>query len=89
MSPLANVGLHRQSFGRERLANLVYQFGSKVYSFEGLHHCKNKFTKVWQPMYIGYSRKSSIIAVMFGLLKIDNKGVKYAPKSDMRYTRSN
>ncbi|WP_273947988.1 bifunctional lysylphosphatidylglycerol flippase/synthetase MprF [Leuconostoc mesenteroides] len=89
MSPLANVGQHRQSFGRERLANLVYQFGSKVYSFEGLHHYKNKFTKVWQPMYIGYSRKSSIIAVMFGLLKIDNKGVKHAPKSDMRYTRSN
>ncbi|GMA69556.1 phosphatidylglycerol lysyltransferase [Leuconostoc litchii] len=89
MSPLANVGQHRQSFGRERLANLVYQFGSKVYSFEGLHHYKNKFTKVWQPMYIGYSRKSSIVAVMLGLLRIDNKGVAHAPKIDMRYTRNN
>jgi phosphatidylglycerol lysyltransferase len=89
MSPLANVGLHRQSFGRERLANLVYQFGSKVYSFEGLHHYKNKFSPTWQAMYIAYSRKSSIIAVMIGLLKVDNKGVAHAPEIDLRYTKDN
>lgn len=89
MSPLANVGQHRQSFGRERLANLVYQFGSKVYSFEGLHHYKSKFTKTWVPMYIAYSRKSWIIMVMIGLLKIDNKGVKRAPAFKVVYDKDN
>lgn len=89
MSPLANVGQHRQSFGRERLANLVYQFGSKVYSFEGLHHYKRKFTKYWVPMYIAYSRKSWIIMVMIGLLKIDNKGVARAPEIKVVYDEDN
>jgi len=89
MSPLANVGQHRQSFGRERLANLVYQFGSKVYSFEGLHHYKSKFTKKWVPMYIAYSRKSWILMVMIGLLKIDNKGVKRAPEIKVVYDKDN
>lgn len=89
MSPLANVGLHRQSFGREKLANLVYQFGSRVYSFEGLHHYKNKFTKNWVPMYIAYSRKSWIIMVMIGLLKIDNKGVNHAPEVKFLYDKDN
>lgn len=89
MSPLANVGQHRQSFGRERLANLVYQFGSKVYSFEGLHHYKRKFTKHWIPMYIAYSRKSWVIMVMLGLLKIDNKGVARAPEIKVVYDEDN
>ncbi|MEX0380237.1 bifunctional lysylphosphatidylglycerol flippase/synthetase MprF [Leuconostoc sp. MS02] len=89
MSPLANVGQHRQSFGRERLANLVYQFGSKVYSFEGLHHYKSKFTKNWVPMYIAYSRKSWILMVMIGLLKIDNKGVARAPEIKVVYDKDN
>ena len=89
MSPLANVGQHRQSFGRERLANLVYQFGSKVYSLEGLHHYKSKFTKKWVPMYIAYSRKSWILMVMIGLLKIDNKGVKRAPEIKVVYDKDN
>lgn len=89
MSPLANVGKHRQSFGRERLANLVYQFGSKVYSFEGLHHYKSKFTKNWVPMYVAYSRKSWILMVMIGLLKIDNKGVARAPEIKVVYDKDN
>ncbi|MCT8388678.1 bifunctional lysylphosphatidylglycerol flippase/synthetase MprF [Leuconostoc holzapfelii] len=89
MSPLANVGQHRQSFGRERLANLVYQFGSKVYSFEGLHHYKSKFTKNWVPMYIAYSRKSWVLMVMIGLLKIDNKGVARAPEMKVVYDKDN
>ncbi|WEV54794.1 bifunctional lysylphosphatidylglycerol flippase/synthetase MprF [Leuconostocaceae bacterium ESL0723] len=79
MSPLAGVGQHYQSFGRERLANLVYQFGSRIYSFEGLYHYKNKFAQQWTPRYIAYSRKSNIWMVLLGLLKIDNKGVDQAP----------
>lgn len=75
MSPLSNVGLHEQSFIRERVANLIYQFGSKIYSFEGLRHYKHKFASEWQPYYIGYSNHSNIAFVMIALLLIDNPGV--------------
>ncbi|MGL4535631.1 MAG: phosphatidylglycerol lysyltransferase domain-containing protein, partial [Weissella cibaria] len=75
MSPLSNVGLHEQSFIRERVANLIYQFGSKIYSFEGLRHYKHKFASDWQPYYIGYSNHSNIAFVMIALLLIDNPGV--------------
>ncbi|MDR3240641.1 MAG: bifunctional lysylphosphatidylglycerol flippase/synthetase MprF [Lactobacillaceae bacterium] len=75
MSPLANVGINTQGFVRERMANLVYQFGSKIYSFEGLHHYKNKFASSWNPYYIAYSSKSNLVMVMLALLAIDNPGV--------------
>ena len=41
------------------------------------------------PMYIAYSRKSWIIMVMIGLLKIDNKGVKRAPAFKVVYDKDN
>ena len=76
MSPLANVGLYQHSFIRERIANLIFQFGSAIYSFEGLRHYKRKFASDWQPYYIAYSNHSNIIFVMIALLLIDNPGVE-------------
>jgi phosphatidylglycerol lysyltransferase len=76
MSPLANVGSYNHSFIRERIANLIYQFGSSIYSFEGLRRYKHKFATSWQPYYISYSNRSNIIFVMLGLLMIDNPGVE-------------
>ena len=76
MSPLANVGLYQHSFIRERIANLIFQFGSAIYSFEGLRHYKRKFASDWQPYYIAYSNHSHIIFVMIALLLIDNPGVE-------------
>jgi phosphatidylglycerol lysyltransferase len=70
--PLANVGVHSQSFLRERIANLVYRFGSAVYSFEGLRRYKAKFAETWQPMYIAYSNHSDIVFVMLALLSVNN-----------------
>ncbi|MCM0582547.1 bifunctional lysylphosphatidylglycerol flippase/synthetase MprF [Weissella diestrammenae] len=75
MSPLANVGINSQGFIRERLANLVYQFGSRIYSFEGLHHYKNKFASSWHPYYIAYSSRSNLVIVMLALSAIDNPGI--------------
>lgn len=74
MAPLTNVGVYDQSFIRERIANMVYQYGSSIYSFDGLRRYKSKFASDWHPYYIAYSNRSNIIFVMIALLRIDNTG---------------
>jgi len=73
MAPLANVGTFRSSFLQERIAYLVYTFGSRFYSFEGLREYKQKYAASWFPRYILYSRDSWIGYVMIALLIVDNQ----------------
>ncbi|WP_440913752.1 bifunctional lysylphosphatidylglycerol flippase/synthetase MprF [Enterococcus innesii] len=73
MAPLANVGTFRSSFLQERIAYLVYTFGSRFYSFEGLREYKQKYAAAWSPRYILYSRDSWIVYVMIALLIVDNQ----------------
>lgn len=75
MAPLANVGTSRKSFFQERVASLIYQFGSRFYSFQGLKDYKEKYATSWISKYTLYSRDSSLIYVMLVLLIIDNAPV--------------
>jgi len=75
MAPLANVGTFRSSFIQERIAYLIYNFGSRFYSFEGLREYKQKYAAVWQPRYTLYSRDSWLGYVMIALLIVDNKPI--------------
>lgn len=76
MAPLANVGTSRKSFIQERFAYLVYNFGSRFYSFEGLKEYKDKYATKWSPRYVLYSRDSWIAYVMIALLVVDNAPVQ-------------
>lgn len=76
MAPLSNVGKSRKSFIQERIASLVYQFGTRFYSFQGLRDYKEKYTENWTPRYTAYSRDSWVIYVMGALLIIDNAPVE-------------
>ncbi|MCB5950737.1 bifunctional lysylphosphatidylglycerol flippase/synthetase MprF [Enterococcus sp. BWT-B8] len=76
MAPLANVGTSKKSFFQERIAFLVYEFGSIFYSFQGLKAYKDKFASEWSPRYTLYSRKSSLLYAMIALLIIDNAPVR-------------
>lgn len=80
MAPLSNVGTSRKSFIQERIAFLVYKFGSSFYSFQGLRAYKNKYASTWVSRYTLYSRDSSIIYVMIALLIIDNAPVDKTTK---------
>lgn len=75
MAPLSNVGQSRKSFLQERIAYLVYEFGSRFYSFQGLRDYKEKYASQWNARYTLYSRDSWIAYVMIALLIIDNKPV--------------
>ncbi|MGX7172789.1 bifunctional lysylphosphatidylglycerol flippase/synthetase MprF [Enterococcus ratti] len=82
MAPLSNVGTSRKSFLQERIAYLVYEFGSHFYSFHGLREYKSKYATNWVSRYTLYSRSSWIAYVMIALLIIDNASVE--PSSNKR-----
>lgn len=75
MAPLSNVGQSRKSFLQERIAYLVYEFGSRFYSFQGLRDYKEKYASQWRSRYTLYSRDSWIAYVMLAILFIDNRTV--------------
>lgn len=75
MAPLSNVGTSKKSFFQERIAYLIYEFGSHFYSFQGLRHYKEKYASNWVSRYTLYSRTSFIAYVMISLLIIDNAPV--------------
>ncbi|WYJ92838.1 phosphatidylglycerol lysyltransferase [Enterococcus sp. 9D6_DIV0238] len=76
MAPLSNVGTSRKSFIQERIAYLVYEFGSRFYSFQGLRDYKEKYATAWVSRYTLYSRESFIAYVMIALLIIDNAPIE-------------
>ncbi|MEI5988622.1 hypothetical protein A5881_000109 [Enterococcus termitis] len=80
MAPLSNVGTSKKSFIQERIAYLVYEFGSRFYSFRGLRDYKQKYAAKWVPRYTLYSRDSFIAYVMIALLIIDNAPVEQQKK---------
>lgn len=73
MAPLSNVGKYRSSFIQERIAAFVYEFGSELYSFQGLREYKSKYASLWNPRYTLYSRDSWILYVIIALLIVDNQ----------------
>ena len=77
MAPLSNVGTSRKSFIQERIAYLVYEFGSHFYSFHGLREYKDKYATHWTSRYTSYSRDSWIAYVLIALLIIDNAPVDH------------
>ncbi len=70
MCPLSNVGKNRFSFFNEKLGHLLYQFGSHIYSFDGLRHYKEKFTSDWRPYYIAYPKQCHFLCVTMALLLV-------------------
>lgn len=70
MCPLSNVGKNRFSFFNEKLGHLLYQFGSHIYSFDGLRHYKEKFASDWRPYYIAYPKQCHFLCVTMALLLV-------------------
>lgn len=71
MAPLSGVGQVEESFIQERLAYLVYHFGSHFYSFDGLYRYKEKYTPIWSPRYISYSKTAWVSYVLMTLILED------------------
>ena len=64
MAPLANVGTSKYAFFSEKVSLQIYEYGQIFYSFKGLRKFKKKYTNNWEPRYVAYRRKTSIIFAM-------------------------
>ena len=73
MAPLANVGESPFSFFEEKVAHFIYEYGYQLYGFRGLRHYKAKYATSWQPRYIVYRRKSSLISTMLAIVSVINQ----------------
>ena len=76
MAPLANVGTEEDSFIEEKVANLVYVFAQRFYSFSGLQRYKEKFSPIWSPKYIVYPKRTWLLFDMIAIFRIDNRKIE-------------
>ncbi|MCY9806589.1 bifunctional lysylphosphatidylglycerol flippase/synthetase MprF [Lentilactobacillus senioris] len=80
MAPLSNVGLSKRSFMQERVAHLVYEFGARFYSFQGIRDYKEKYSPKWISRYTLYPRKAWIVYVMIVIMLVDNRTINKKSK---------
>ncbi len=64
MAPLSNVGLSKFSFLSEKIASQIFEHGQSFYQFQGLRRFKDKYVNHWEPKYLAYRRKSSLLFTM-------------------------
>ncbi|WP_370872375.1 bifunctional lysylphosphatidylglycerol flippase/synthetase MprF [Paenibacillus zeirhizosphaerae] len=60
MAPLSSVGQSERALREEKLARLVFQYGSHWYGFQGLRRYKEKFSPAWEPRYLAYPASISL-----------------------------
>ncbi|PWF99381.1 bifunctional lysylphosphatidylglycerol flippase/synthetase MprF [Levilactobacillus bambusae] len=73
MSPLANVGDSRFSFLPEKMAHLLYEYGYKLYSFQGLRAYKEKYVTKWVSKYTAFRKNRSLVFTTLQILMVVNE----------------
>lgn len=82
-TPLANVGVSRYAFLQERAAHLIYQYGYRFYGFQGLRAYKEKYVTQWQPKYVAYRKRHSVLFVLLQIMGVVNQKVKQPAKRSL------
>lgn len=77
MAPLSNVGEYQFSFLEEKVAHFIYEYGYRLYGFQGLRHYKDKYASIWESRYITYRKKNSLVANMLILVSVVNQRVDH------------
>ena len=72
MAPLLHVGKSYYASDMESMASVLYQYGSSLYSFEGLYRFKNKFHPRWTPKYLGYKKDKPLFNVLLSVIRLIN-----------------
>lgn len=67
VAPLSEVGGKRYSGPKEKIMNMVYQYGNKIYSFRGLRSYKEKFHPKWEGVYLVYPGDRLLPEIFFNL----------------------
>ena len=56
MAPLSRVGDNPYARINERLAALAFEYGGRIYNYQGLRRYKEKFAPQWVGAYLAYPR---------------------------------
>lgn len=70
IAPLSNVGNKLYSGSKEKLVNLAYQYGNKIYGFKGLRKYKSKFNPEWNSVYIAYKDDLNLPEILLALVNV-------------------
>ncbi|AGN35368.1 putative phosphatidylglycerol lysyltransferase MprF [Bacillus paralicheniformis ATCC 9945a] len=76
MAPLSNVGTSFQSFWTERLAAVIFNNVSYMYSFSGLRSFKEKYKPVWRGKYLAYRKNRSLPVTMILVTRLIGRRTK-------------
>jgi phosphatidylglycerol lysyltransferase len=73
MTPLSNVGEHKNSLPSEKAARFIFLHSKFAYKFKGLKEFKSKFAHEWEEKYLAYKKTSLSVLVIQLILLIHNK----------------
>ena len=73
MAPLSNVGESQFSFIEEKAAHFIYEYGYRLYGFQGLRNYKEKYADIWLSRYTVYRKKSSLVGSTLALVSVVNQ----------------
>jgi phosphatidylglycerol lysyltransferase len=76
MAPLAGLSVHRHSPLWNRLAQLVFRNGERLYNFQGVLAFKSKFDPQWQPRYLAVRGSGMPVAALFDTTMLIGGGLK-------------
>ncbi|OAO89068.1 hypothetical protein AXX17_ATUG04840 [Arabidopsis thaliana] len=74
MAPLASVGESVYSHRQERFARWIYLKGNHFYHFQGLRQFKEKYDPIWEPRYLAYPKRISLVKLMLRITRMIAKG---------------
>ncbi len=76
MAPLSGLEGHKVGSRWNRVGNLVYEHGERLYNFQGLRQYKDKFHPVWEPRFLAYQSKLTLPLVLKDLTVLIAGSVK-------------
>lgn len=73
MTPLSNAGLSRFSFLSERIAAQIFLHSHFIYNKAGIDRLSENQTRIWEPKFLAYRRKSSLPFTMMQISLLISK----------------
>ena len=75
MAPLAGLEAHRLAPLMSKLGAMIFKYGGKIYSFEGLRAFKQKFDPEWEPVYLAAPSQMVVPQALGNLALLSSGGV--------------
>ena len=76
MAPLAGLARTPLSSSWHRIANLLWEHGGRLYSFQGLRAFKSKFHPVWEPRYLAASGSVGPLLALTDVVALSRGGAR-------------